>query len=130
MDDKSDIRIVSAGGAVVVEFTASNVSDLDGIAQAARMLKTFVDEHRPGKVVFDFDRVSFFSSQVLGLILETRTKLLNWEGLVSICNTNSQLQRVFKITNLDKIFEFFPDRQSALQPAPSERLTDNIERAG
>ena len=79
-------------------------------------------------MIFDFDRVSFFSSQVLGLILETRAKLLNWEGLVAICNTNSQLQRVFKITNLDKIFKFFPDRSSALLSMTSDAVEDSVEQ--
>ena len=128
MNQQADIRIVNQGSVAVVEFTESIVSNLDGIAHAARLLKTYVDENRPGKVIFDFDRVSFFSSQVLGLILETRAKLLNWEGLVAICNTNSQLQRVFKITNLDKIFRFFPDRTSALLSMTSDTIEDNIEQ--
>ncbi len=128
MNQQADIRIVNQGSVAVVEFTESIVSNLDGIAHSARLLKTYVDENRPGKVIFDFDRVSFFSSQVLGLILETRAKLLNWEGLVAICNTNSQLQRVFKITNLDKIFRFFPDRTSALLSMTSDTIEDNIEQ--
>ncbi len=129
MNEQADIRILNEGSVAVVEFTESIVSDLDGIAQSARLLKTFVDENQPGRVIFDFDQVSFFSSEVLGLILETRAKLLNWEGLVAICNTNSQLQRVFKITNLDQIFKFFPDRSSALLSMTSDAIEDNIEQA-
>jgi len=128
MNEQADIRIVNEGSVAVVEFTESVVSDLDGIAQSARLLKTFVDENEPGRVIFDFDRVSFFSSQVLGLILETRARLLNWEGLVAICNTNSQLQRVFKITNLDKIFKFFPDRSSAVLSMTSGAIEGNTEQ--
>ena len=129
MNERADIRIVNEGSVAVVEFTESVVSDLDGIAQSARLLKTFIDANQPGRVIFDFDQVSFFSSQVLGLILETRAKLLNWEGLVAICNTSSQLQRVFKITNLDKIFKFFPDRQSAVRSMTSDAIEDSIEQA-
>ena len=128
MNEQADIRIVNEGSVAVVEFTESVVSDLDGIAQSARLLKTFVDENEPGRVIFDFDRVSFFSSQVLGLILETRARLLNWEGLVAICNTNDQLQRVFKITNLDKIFKFFPDRSSAVLSMTSDAIEGNTEQ--
>ena len=129
MNERADIRIVNEGGVAVVEFTESIVSDLDGIAQSARLLNTFFDENQPGRVIFDFDQVSFFSSQVLGLILETRARLLDWEGLVAICNTNSQLQRVFKITNLDKIFKFFPDRRSAVQSMTSDAIEDSVEQA-
>ena len=129
MNEQADIRILNEGSVAVVEFTESIVSDLDGIAHSARLLKAFVEKNQPGRVIFDFDQVSFFSSQVLGLILETRAKLLNWEGLVAICNTNSQLQRVFKITNLDQIFKFFPDRSSALLSMTSDAIEDNIEQA-
>jgi len=32
-----------------------------------------------------------------------------------ISGVNPQLNRVFKITNLDKIFEFYPDRSHAVE---------------
>ena len=39
-------------------------------------------------------------------------------GQVIVASLNAQLERVFKITNLDRIFTFFPDRDAALgQPA-------------
>jgi anti-sigma B factor antagonist len=67
------------------------------------------------KVIFDFAGVKFFSSQVLGLLLEIRAKLQASNSEVVISAINPQLHRVFKITNLDKIFRFFPDRESAVK---------------
>ena len=114
IDDKTNIRILKENGATIVEFKEPCVSDLDGIAQSASQLKHIVEDQRPTHVIFDLERVSFISSQVLGVLLETRAKLINWQGKIGICCTNAQLKQIFKITNLDQIFSFFKDRQSAV----------------
>jgi len=57
-------------------------------------------------VVVDFECVKFFSSTVLGLLLDIRAKLKAYNGEVVISSINPQLYRVFKITHLDKIFKF------------------------
>jgi len=36
-------------------------------------------------------------------------------GEVAITSLSPQLQRVFKITNLDSLFRFYPDRTTAMQ---------------
>jgi len=58
--------------------------------------------------------VKFFSSQILGMLLDMRSKLSVNNGEVLISAINPQLHRVFRITNLDKIFRFFPDVESAV----------------
>ncbi len=81
------------------------------------MISEFIERNRPGKIVFDFENVKFFSSQVLGMILDVRSKLENYKGQVLISSIDPQLHRVFRITNLDKIFRFFPNRQAAIEAA-------------
>ena len=49
------------------------------------------------------------------MLLNMRTKLTEFNGEVIIIGINPQLHRVFKITNLDKIFRFFPDVESAIK---------------
>ena len=66
-------------------------------------------------IVFDFECVKFFSSQVLGLLLDIRSKLMTLGGELVISAIDPQLFRVFKITNLDKIFKFYPDKDSAVK---------------
>ena len=71
-------------------------------------------------MIFDFGSVKFFSSQVLGLLLDIRAKLETYNGEVVISAINPQLHRVFKITNLDKVFRFFPDKESAIQAVSTD----------
>ena len=115
MDEEVGVEIKREGSAAVVAFKSASVSDADAITAAAKQIKEFIDENQPNKLIFDFGSVKFFSSQVLGLLLDIRAKLETYNGEVVISAINPQLHRVFKITNLDKIFRFFPDKESALQ---------------
>jgi len=104
----------------VVAFKSASMTDVEGIAEATDEIREFVGQNRPSTLIFDFERVKFFSSQVLGLLLDIRAKLTPYEGKVVISAINPQLHRIFRITNLDKIFGFFPDLESALKSANAE----------
>jgi len=115
MDKEVGVEITSQGKVAAVIFKATSISGAEGISVAAEQIKEFIEKNHPNRIIFDFERVKFFSSQVLGLLLDIRAKLETYNGEVVISAINPQLYRVFKITNLDKIFRFFPDRESALR---------------
>lgn len=115
MDEKVCVEIASEAGFAVVAFKATSVSNVEGIAAASEKIKKFIEDNHPEKIIFDFEKVKFFSSQVLGLLLDIRAELQTHDGEVVISAINPQLHRIFKITNLNKIFRFFPDKESAIQ---------------
>lgn len=115
MSEQAGVEITTEKDAVIVTFTAAAISDINKIAVISDKVSEFVESNHPAKLVFDFSIVKFFCSQVLGLLLQTRAKLEEYNGEVVLSAINPQLYRVFKITNLDKIFRFFPDRDSAVR---------------
>ena len=115
MEEKVDVRITREDSIAIVSFKADSIIDLDGIATASKQIKEFVDENHPNSLIFDFRGVKFFSSLVLGVLLEIRSQLSTYNGEVAISAINPQLHKVFKITNLDKIFKFFPDKETAVR---------------
>jgi len=117
MDEKVGVEITSEGNAAVVAFNSASISGVEEIDVASKQIKKFIDKNHPNKLIFDFKGVKFFSSQVLGLLLDIRAKLKTCNGEVVISAINPQLHRVFKITNLDKIFRFFQDKESAIKTA-------------
>jgi len=117
MDEKVIVEITSEGGVGVAAFKATSISNVEGISAASAQIKEFIEENHPSSIVFDFERVKFFSSEALGLLLDIRAKLKTYNGEVVISGINPQLHRVFKITNLDKVFRFFPDKESAVVAA-------------
>lgn len=119
MDEKAGVEIKRTEGVAVVAFMSASVTDVEVIAAAGEQIKKFIEENNPNKVIFDFKRVKFFSSQVLGLLLDIRAKLGTCNGEVIISAIDPLLHRVFRITNLDKVFKFFPDEKSAISAVGS-----------
>ncbi len=120
MDEKKGIEITTQSLASVVSFQSASISDSEEINTISQKISDFIEKNKPSKLIFDFNQVKFFSSQVLGMLLNIRTKLSVYNGEVVIIAINPQLHRVFKITNLDKIFRFFPDVKSAIKTGTSE----------
>jgi len=114
MDEQVGVEITSEGTAAVVGFRAGSIVNPDEIAATREQIRGFVAQNHPQRMVFDFQQVRFFSSQVLGMLLDVRASLESYDGEVVISAIEPQLHRVFKITNLDKVFRFFPDRESAV----------------
>ncbi len=111
---KSNLDISSEGNTAIVAFKSAYISDVEEIAGDSGQLRQYINKNHPQQIVFDFAGVKFFSSQVLGLLLEARAQLKSSNGRVVVCTLDPRLSRVFKITNLDRIFSLYPDRPSAL----------------
>ncbi|MFC1781015.1 STAS domain-containing protein [Planctomycetota bacterium] len=120
MDGKVSIEITNHSGTGVVAFKSASVSDVEAIAAASDKIKEFVKLNKPSRLIFDFEKVKFFSSQVLGMLLDVRGQMDSYDGRVVVSAINPQLYRVFKITNLDKIFTFFKDRESAIKESKTD----------
>jgi anti-sigma B factor antagonist len=99
----------------VVAFKSPSITDVEAIGAAADRIRSFVEAKKPHRLVFDFENVKFFSSEVLGLLLDIRARLESYNGKVVLSAINPQLHRVFRITNLDTVFGFFPDKDSAVR---------------
>ena len=114
MNEKDVLEIATDNDVTVITFNATSISGLEGLETVSKSVGDFISANYPHKILFDFQRVKFFSSQTLGLLLDVWRRVRDYKGIVAISGINPQLHRVFKITNLDKIFTFYPDRQSAL----------------
>ncbi len=112
---QDSLEITIQEGIAVAGFRAASITDLEEISVVSEIIGKFIEKNHPRRIVFDFERVKFFSSQILGLMIDVRAKLQAYDGEVVISAIDPQLHRVFKITNLDKVFRFFPDRESAVR---------------
>ncbi len=120
MDDKVGVEITSETGVGIVAFKSSLVGDSEKIEGFCKEVTEFIKEKRPKGIVFDFEAVRFFSSQVLGMLLDIRAKMEGCDGEVVISSISPQLHKIFEITNLDSVFRFFPDNKSAVREASKD----------
>lgn len=114
MTDQNIINIITASAATTVSFTSANLTAEHGLEQAAQQISDLVEKQKPKNLIIDFSDVKFFSSQMLGILINAKKKLSANGGNIIISGINPQLYRVFKITNLDKIFTFYPNAQAAI----------------
>jgi anti-anti-sigma factor len=115
MTQETSIKTEIQNGVVIVSFAQPSIGALNGIGEISKAINDYVDQNKPQKLIVDFEGVKFFSSQALGMLIELWRKLEKYQGKMVISGINPQLYRVFKITNLNKIFQFFDDSQSAVK---------------
>ncbi len=123
MENKAMIEISTGGknsDICIVSFGSTSISGISDIDQISEQLRQFITASKPGKMVIDFADVRFFSSQLLGLLVDVWRRLKDYDGVLLICGINPRLNRVFKITSLDRIFDFYPDRAGAIEALDSK----------
>ena len=77
-------------------------------------LRELANDSSKSNFVIDFSQVRFFSSQMLGLLVDLWRRLKETGGCLVISGINPQLNRVFRITHLDRLFDFYDDKQAAI----------------
>ena len=114
MTDCNITKITTEKAITTVSFNVASLTagaDMDAVA---KQISDLITSRKPTNLIVAFAGVKFFSSQTLGILLDARKKLTALKANMVISGINPQLYRVFKITNLDKLFSFYPDVQSAI----------------
>ncbi|MFQ6048804.1 MAG: STAS domain-containing protein [Phycisphaerae bacterium] len=98
----------------VVTFDERTILDSLQIEKIGQELYELVDRFDRRQLVLDFSGVKFLSSQALAVLLNLRSKLQKIKGKLVICGLRAELREVFRITKLERLFEFYADEQQAL----------------
>jgi anti-sigma B factor antagonist len=115
MDRRGVMKIEVRDGVTVIRFDAAAIGAVEGLETIAHDLRQLIGQSQPTKMIVDFSHVGFFSSQMLGLLVDVWRRLKDCGGILVISGINPNLTRVFRITSLDKVFQFYPDVESALK---------------
>lgn len=86
-----------------------------------KLHKLIADEDRQ-RMVLDFQKVKILSSQMLGVLIGMLKRIHGSKGRIVICGMKAELYKVFKITNLDKLFSFYEKEGQALRSFESEAM--------
>ena len=112
---KARILVQSYADVTVVTFSDSSILDAATIDQIGKELYYLVDVQNKQKLILDFFNVQFLASLTLGVLLTLHKKIQSIKGTMVFCGLKKDLMKVFTITNLDKMFKFFPDDAAALK---------------
>jgi anti-anti-sigma factor len=110
----SRLLVEDYAGVTLVTFTDSSILDNATIEQIGKDLYQLVEVQNKQKIVVDFSNVKFLSSHALGVLLTLQKKTIAHKGSVDLCGVRKELMKIFTLTDLDKIFKFYPDDEAAL----------------
>jgi anti-anti-sigma factor len=109
-------RIASSerSGVTVIRFLETKITDPARIEELSRELSKLVDTEHPYKLLLNFDKVDYLSSEALRVFLLLNKKIKGRGGLLKLCNVAPEIFQVFEITGLNKLFDIRPTEVDAL----------------
>ena len=101
-------------GVVVVTIDREKILEEKDIQTLEQTIMPIVKENNPPKIVFDFSKVEYLSSSVLGLLIRLNTTIKDSDGNMCLSEVSSRVVGIFKITRLDKVFNMFDRTDEAV----------------
>ncbi len=104
-----------AGVATVVTFELASLMKQGELERIGVQLANAVDEgsHR---LVLDFKKVEFISSQAIGILVATHKRLAQLkDAKLALCCMSEKLLQLLKITRLDRVFTIRNSREEAIR---------------
>ncbi len=115
MTEESQLIVEQAGEVTIVGFSEPTLLNSYHVNESAKELYNLIEKQGHRWIVLDLSTIKMLSSQTLGVFLNARHKLEKLGGKVVISGIDPKLSRVFRITNLDSVFEFFADTSLAVE---------------
>jgi Anti-anti-sigma regulatory factor (antagonist of anti-sigma factor) len=103
--EDSIIKVEYGAGETIVTIDDWYITTDRKIDKLKELLIPIVEKTKQGKLVLDFSKVESIASSLLGLLLIIHKKVVEQQGNMEIWNLNKNIQKVFEITQLTKIFK-------------------------
>ena len=103
------------GEYMVIEFTTPSLMDPLVLESTAQALYKLIDEEDKRKIIIDFEKVQYLSSQAIGIVLAMHKKLnaLKNSKLI-LCSVGPKLMELIKLTRLDKMLTIKASQKEAV----------------
>jgi anti-sigma B factor antagonist len=112
---KPRINIEYIDNATIVRFTDEKILEEMDIKALQDSIVSIVEQTERINLILDFGNVRFLSSAVLGLLIRLGKRIYEQDGQLKLCNINTKIFEIFKITRLTKTFDICKDVESAVE---------------
>jgi anti-anti-sigma factor len=110
-----DFLLVQAYDKIVLaKVMKERLLDIPTIASLSEGLNELLDRYPRISLVLDLADVGYLSSAVLGKLVALHKAIKAGKGRLAIGGVKPPMMPLFKVTQLDKIIQFFPDAQQAI----------------
>ena len=108
------LELSTVGDVSIVRFKDQKILDEANIQQLGEELSELVIGGNHPKLLLNFENVEFLSSAALGKLISVKKKAAKSETDVKLCSIKHEIFEVFKITNLDRVFDISDTQDEAL----------------
>jgi len=109
------IKVTQENGISIVELLAEEILDEGTISTISESLFAVVEDHAPVRLLLSFERVKHLSSSALGTLIRLNKRIDETGGKLRLCEIKKNLYEIFTITKLNKLFDIFEDRETAIK---------------
>ena len=107
--ENGDIMIIQLSGEV----------DAQSSPEIRSKIKSFISEGR-NKLVVDLEEVTYIDSSVIGVLVGRLRSAREGSGDLKLAALQTEVQIVFELIQLDKVFKIFRNQEDAVQAFQNE----------
>jgi len=122
MAEQGKLSVQTVRGITMVIFEDESILDPLQVQDIGEKLHRLIEDENRQQIILDFHQVNILSSQMLGVLIGLLKRIRTASGRIVICGMKAELSKVFKITNLDKLFEFYDNDGQAMRSFESQAL--------
>jgi anti-sigma B factor antagonist len=105
-------NVVEKNAVVLIDVKEERLDAHNSSELKTQMLNLF--EEGKNDMIVDLGEVRFVDSSGLGALVSGFKNASARNGNLKLCNLQQQVQSMFELTRLHRVFEIFPDKQQAL----------------
>ena len=98
---------------LIAYFPDYRIADTSRIINLGQELTELANNNQ--KIVLNFEKVSFMSSAMIGKLVSFREKCNSADVSMRMCGINENIEEVFKLLKLGKIFSLDSDEETAVR---------------
>lgn len=102
-------------GILVIYFQDVRIIDERRISSLGLELGELINNTENDRMILNFQNVSFMSSAMIGKLVEFNKKCKAAKVELKLCNINDNVEEVFNLMQLNKVFTIDTDEESALK---------------
>jgi anti-sigma B factor antagonist len=104
------------GDVSVVELTTASLMEPNVLESIRERLVHLVDTEDRRKMILDFSKVDYISSQMIGVLLAVNQRCEGVSGgKLVLCGVGERLEQLLKIMKLHKVLAIKPDQKVAMK---------------
>ena len=100
---------------LVVSFKDFKILDEQRIAEIGYELTTLVGQTPAGRMLVNFEGVTFMSSAMIGKIIQLNKNCKDKSGDLRLCSISANVMEVFKLMRLNKVLNIQKDEPTAIK---------------